>query len=112
MPFVFRARPASIFIANFLKAFSWHIQLFLFRAAALSRFIFISLAPALLLGVVPLVIWSLSMGTGIFVRSCLPFGAALLFGAVGDFYNVANTLRQVPSDAKVQLSGWHSYWLR
>ena len=105
MPFVFRARQASIFIANFLRASYWRIQL-------RGRFIFISLAQALLLGVLPLVIWSLSTSTGIFVRSCLPFGATLLFGAVGDFYNVANTLRQVPADAKVQLSGWHSYWFR
>ncbi|MFP5527799.1 metalloprotease family protein [Peptococcus simiae] len=76
------------------------------------RFIVISAAPGLLLGLLPLGIWALTASDHYLARSLLPFGCALLLGAVGDFYNIYNTLVQVPKGAHVQLSGWRSYWFR
>ncbi|HIS50982.1 MAG TPA: DUF3267 domain-containing protein [Candidatus Gallacutalibacter pullistercoris] len=72
-----------------------------------TRFLYISLLPALVLGVLPLILWV-----------CLPQAGGLLFttgalhltACVGDFLNVKNTILQVPKGAMIQQSGLHSYW--
>jgi hypothetical protein len=87
-----------------------NLMVFIYTTYPLSadRFIVMSLAPALLLGGIPLLV-SLLIPGGL--------GEIMLFVAIlnlcacgGDFINVCNTLRQVPRNAFVQNSGFHSYW--
>ena len=74
------------------------------------RFIWMSLFPNLLLGLVPLLIF-LFLPLHSFAGSLL-FGLGLygLSVGVGDYLNAWNTLRQVPKGAMTVLSGFHSYW--
>ena len=71
-----------------------------------ARFIFMSLLPNVLLGILPFVLfmvhpqWVLLGALG---AINIPMG-------IGDYYNVYNCLTQVPRDACVYLSGMHSYW--
>lgn len=69
------------------------------------RFIFMSLLPNLVFGVIPYII-----------GMALPNLALAMFGAIctgmgaGDYYNVFNTLTQVPNGAKVYTYQFNSYW--
>lgn len=76
-----------------------------------SRFIFLSLLPSIVFGVIPLAAW-------IFIPSefyqisglVLSFASFSLMFGVGDFLNVFNALTQMPKGSITQLSGFHSYW--
>lgn len=57
------------------------------------RFIFMSMLPNIIFGIVPYVIGMI----------CTSMGA-------GDYYNVFNAIRQVPKNARVYMSGMRSYW--
>ena len=72
------------------------------------RFVFMSLLPNLLFGAVPLAL------AVIFPKAAFPAGLGIFaFGSgAGDYMNVFNCLTQVPRDAKVYMSGLHSYWYR
>ncbi|EOU1764132.1 DUF3267 domain-containing protein [Clostridium perfringens] len=75
------------------------------------RFIFLSIFPNIVFGFLPLIIW-------IFIPSGMSFISGILFtfGFIsltlgsGDFMNIYNTIKQVPKDAMVQISGLNSYW--
>lgn len=69
------------------------------------RFIFMSILPTLVFGVIPLVF-------GLLFSSILlaTMGAAGFAAASGDFLNIANALFQVPHGALVFMKGEHSYW--
>ena len=78
-----------------------------------TRFIVINLAPAFLLGIIPYIIWLLIYDT-------LPINISICFALLtlittlmgsGDFYNVCNTIMQVPNKAKIFNFGFHSYWI-
>lgn len=70
-----------------------------------SRFIFMSLLPNLVFGLIPYMI-----------GMALPNLALAMFGAIctgmgaGDYYNVFNTLTQVPNGAKIYSYQFNSYW--
>ncbi len=70
-----------------------------------SRFIFMSLLPNLVFGLTPYII-----------GMALPNMALAMFGAIctgmggGDYYNVFNTLTQVPKGGRVYNHGFNSYW--
>lgn len=70
-----------------------------------SRFIFMSMLPNLVFGFIPYI-------TGM----ALPNLALAFFGALctgmgaGDYYNVFNTLTQVPNGAKIYNYQFNSYW--
>lgn len=77
------------------------------------RFVWMSLAPVTILGFVPFVLW-------LFLSPMVSFGVsmiwmleswAMIFGGIGDIYNVRNILAQVPKDAHVFNYGLHTYWL-
>ncbi|SFA70804.1 Putative zincin peptidase [Acetitomaculum ruminis DSM 5522] len=78
-----------------------------------NRFIAMCLAPAIILGIIPFIIWIFianylpSLYNICFVFSCV----LLVLGAIGDFGNVYNTLTQVPKKAKVMNYGLHSFWI-
>ena len=70
------------------------------------RFIFMSLCPNIVFGLIPYVIFLLFpnlIGLGFFGIVCLSMGC-------GDYLNVYNAIRQMPSNSKTYLHGMHSYW--
>ncbi len=78
-----------------------------------TRFIVISLAPMIILGIVPFIIW-------IFIADKIELTISLvyvfltwimIFFSMGDLVNVYNTIKQVPKNAKVFNYGLHSYWI-
>ncbi|MFP4660954.1 MAG: DUF3267 domain-containing protein [Halanaerobiales bacterium] len=74
------------------------------------RFIWMSLLPSIVFGLIPLIIWLFipeSYGNSDIILSFAFF--SLLLG-VGDYLNVFNALRQMPKGAITQLSGFNSYW--
>lgn len=78
------------------------------------RFILITLAPVLALGVIPFVLWYILAPI-----IPMPYNFAVVVfyfvsfvSALGDYANVFNTLRSVPNKALVFNFGIHSYWMR
>ena len=71
------------------------------------RFVGISLMPAIVLGILPLLGWCLfpSLKGSVFIAAILQLGACC-----GDLFNTQNVLRQIPKGAVVQQSGLHTYW--
>ena len=70
------------------------------------RFIFMSLLPNLLFGVLPFVvflIWPQLLVLGAFAVMAISAG-------FGDYMNVFHALTQMPKNARTYLYGFHSYW--
>ena len=76
------------------------------------RFIVISLAPMIILGITAFILW-------LFIADKIDLIISLVyvfltwimtFFAMGDLVNVYNTIKQVPKNAKVFNYGLHSYW--
>jgi hypothetical protein len=91
-------------------------MLFVYIEEPVSKRVFMIcvLSPALLLGIIPYIIW-------LFAAPFIPFPVS--FGivmycicmtgcAVGDYLNAYNCARQVPKSGKVFNRGWHTYWVR
>lgn len=77
------------------------------------RFIVMSLTPAIVLGFIPYAAWLLWGGIPDAILS-IAWGSmawTMIFGGMGDFYNVRNVLQQVPKDAYVFNYGIHTYWI-
>ena len=73
-----------------------------------SRFIFMSLLPNLVFGLLPYaagMIFPQLMGLAAFGAVCIGMGG-------GDYYNVFNTLTQVPNGAKIYSYGMNSFWYK
>ena len=71
-----------------------------------ARFIFMSLLPNVVFGVIPYVVFLFNPSwyfLGFLGAFCIPCG-------MGDYYNVYNTIRQVPNGAKVFMKGLNTYW--
>ncbi|WP_300684028.1 DUF3267 domain-containing protein [Acutalibacter sp. 1XD8-36] len=70
-----------------------------------SRFIFMSLLPNLVFGLTPYIIGMAlpNLATAMFGAICTGMGA-------GDYYNIFNTLTQVPKGGRVYNHGFNSYW--
>jgi len=71
-----------------------------------AHFIFMSLLPNLVFGLIPFVIFLMHpymIGVGFFGVACICCGC-------GDYINVFFALTQMPKGAKTYLSGMHSYW--
>lgn len=77
------------------------------------RFIVISLAPMIILGIIPFIVW-------LFIADKIELTISLvyvfltwimIFFSMGDLVNVYNTIKQVPKNAKVFNYGLHSYWI-
>ena len=74
------------------------------------RFISMCLLPNVVLGLIPLIVWT-------FVPMPAPAGTILFFVAAvmllsgcGDYMNSLNAYRQMPKGSMQQLSGMNSYW--
>lgn len=71
-----------------------------------SRFIFMSMLPNIVFGMIPFLIYML-------FPNLIFFGTLGIFSisaGAGDYINVFNTIVQVPKGALVYMSGMHSYW--
>ena len=71
-----------------------------------NRFVFMSLLPNVVFGLVPYVIFLIwpqldFLGT---------LGALALSMGVGDYYNVYNAITQMPEGALTYINGFNSYW--
>lgn len=78
-----------------------------------SRFIVLSLAPMIILGIIPFIIWLFianKMEVTISLAYVILTWIMIIF-AMGDLANVYNTIKQVPRNAKVFNYGLHSYWI-
>ena len=70
------------------------------------RFVFMSLLPNLVFGIIPFVIgmiWPEKVFFGVLGVLSIPAG-------VGDYYNIRNALQQVPKGGLIYMYGFHSYW--
>lgn len=75
------------------------------------RFIFLSLFPSLIFGLLPLALWIfIPSQNARLSESVLAFAACGLFSGAGDYLNVYNAIVQMPRRTMTQLSGFHSYW--
>jgi hypothetical protein len=74
-----------------------------------ARFIFLSLLPSLVLGWIPLTIWTL-MPPHTWDATVFTFAALGIIFGCGDYMNIYNAARQMPRGSLQQLSGFHSYW--
>lgn len=74
------------------------------------RFIFMSLLPNLVLGLLPLLLWAALPYGEVHSNLLFSFSAMAILGGAGDYLNVYNALRQMPKGSMQQLSGFHSYW--
>lgn len=90
-----------------------NMMAFVFTTCPVSkgRFIFVSLLPNIIFGIIPLIIWVLlppkfSEAAGV----VFSFAAWCLLLGVGDYLNVYNAITQMPKGSMTQLSGFHSYW--
>ena len=72
------------------------------------RFVFMSLLPNLVFGVLPFLIFMIRPAW-LWLGA---FGAAAIPAGFGDYLNVFNCLTQVPKGGIVYLSGFHSYWYK
>ena len=92
------------------------MALFVYCNAVVSkiRFVFICLMPTILLTIIP------SIFAMVFINSIniqfsidiIYIAIAMCIGALGDFTNVYNTLKQVPKHSRVFNYGYHSYWIK
>lgn len=77
------------------------------------RFIILCAAPAVILGIIPFIIWYVLADYIV-----MPYSLAFVFTtwimtimAIGDYANIYNAVRQVPKGAKIFNYGMHSYWI-
>ncbi len=71
-----------------------------------SRFIFMSLLPNIVFGVIPFVLFLINrewLAAGSMGAMCISMG-------LGDYINVFNAATQMPKGAKAFMKGFHTYW--
>lgn len=71
-----------------------------------ARFIFMSLLPNIVFGLIPFVLFLINPS----LRILGTFGAISLASGAGDYYNVFNALTQMPKGARTYMNGTNSYW--
>ena len=72
-----------------------------------SRFIFLTLLPALVLGWAPLLIWAFKP---MYNDTVFTFAVFNILCSCGDYMNAFNAARQMPKGSIQQISGLNSYW--
>ncbi len=70
------------------------------------RFIFMSLLPNVVFGIIPFTIAMIFPSLGFLGV----FGAISISGGAGDYYNVFNAITQMPKGAKTYIHKFNSYW--
>lgn len=84
------------------------LMLFIVGEDHLSKwgFIFMSLLPSIVFGFIPFILFLINTEwvlLGFLGAMCISYG-------MGDYYNVWNTIRQVPKNGRVFAKGHNSYW--
>jgi len=74
------------------------------------RFIFMSLFPNIILGLIPLIIWIIIPMGDVQGSILFIFSSTLILGGAGDYLNSYNAFKQMPKGSIQQLSGMNSYW--
>ena len=76
-----------------------------------NRYIFMALAPAVILGFIPLIIWIFMPVKFVMINSILfTFSLSGLFGSTADIYNLLKALIKVPKESFIQAFGSKVYW--
>ena len=78
------------------------------------RFIVLSIAPAIILGIIPfvgLLIFAELISAACIIATWI-VSLIMTVMAIGDFANIYNAIKQVPKGAKVFNYGMHTYWMR
>lgn len=70
------------------------------------RFIFMSMLPNAVFGIIPFILFLIIPEFTLLGA----LGVAAIGSGAGDYLNVYNTIRQVPKNAKIYMSGMHTYW--
>ena len=90
------------------------IFLYCNESVSKTRFIIINVAPSIILGIIPFVIWifvipyiDIKVGIGWLLISWY-----MTVFSMGDYFNIYNAIKQVPKDAIIFNYGMHSYWRR
>ncbi|MDE6518919.1 MAG: DUF3267 domain-containing protein [Ruminococcus sp.] len=73
-----------------------------------ARFIMMGLCPNIVFGFIPFILFLIFPNLTVLGT----LGALAIGMGAGDYYNVFNALTQVPKDAKIYMSGFHSYWYK
>ena len=78
-----------------------------------TRFILMSFAPALILGIIPYIFWLIFPTLLPFTPSIMLLVVSILMTvmAMGDYVNIYNAIVQVPKNAQIFNFGFHSYWI-
>lgn len=78
------------------------------------NFIISLLGPAIILGLIPYVIWFIiaPIFSPVISIAIFAYSFMMLLCAVGDYLNAFNCIRQVPKDGIILNRGWHSYWIQ
>lgn len=76
------------------------------------RFIWLSLAPNLILGFIPFIlvilgVFNFNNTLEVYIGN---ISWMMILGGIGDYLNIYNTIKQVPKGAKVMCYGFNSYW--
>lgn len=76
-----------------------------------NRYIFMAIAPAVILGFIPLIIWIFMPVRFVMINSILfTFSLGSLGGSSADIYNLLKALIKVPKESFIQASGSKVYW--
>lgn len=78
------------------------------------RFIIINIAPSIILGIIPFIIWIflipfINIKVGL---SWLLISWYMTIFSMGDYFNIYNAIKQVPKEGIIFNYGMHSYWRR
>lgn len=74
------------------------------------RFIWMSIAPTIAFGIIPMLLWVLLPADSNLGRIMIGFASYSIAVGSGDFMNIFNALIQMPKGSYEQLSGLNSYW--
>lgn len=75
------------------------------------RFIFLSLLPNIIFGLIPLILWVIiPIENENISQTLFSYANLNLLMGVGDYLNVFNAITQMPKGGITQLSGMNSYW--
>lgn len=75
------------------------------------RFIFMNLLPAIVFGLIPLIIWLFVSPYTLFAKVLFSVGFINVITCGNDYMNVIKTVRSVPMSAKIQTTGVRVYYI-
>lgn len=90
-----------------------NLMMFVFSTYPISkfRFIFLSLFPNIVFGLIPLIVWIfIPLKFEVISKTIFSFAFFSLIFGIGDYLNVFNAITQMPKNSFTQLYGFHSYW--